>query len=359
MLKYFDNFFEDKKVLITGHTGFIGSWLTILLIELSAKVIGYSLPPYTKKDNFIVTNLEDKITHIVGDIRDYKKLNKTIEKSKPDIAIHLAAQPIVRESYEIPKETYDVNIGGTINLLESFRKSSSCKILINFTTDKVYENLELKRGYNENDRLGGFDPYSSSKACSELITSAYRNSFFNITKNGDNKFLSTVRCGNVIGGGDWQKDRLIPDCMKSILTNKEIVIRNPNSVRPWQYVLEPIRGLLLLAKKMWNEGSFFSSAWNLGPNKEDIFTVRDIIEKIIAYLRKGKYITISNQCNDELHETKLLLLDSSKAYKYLNWKNELLIEDAIKFICDWYASKNVDYEFDIKQINEYFKKIKT
>ena len=358
MLKYFGNFFEDKKVLITGHTGFIGSWLTILLNELSAEVIGYALPPYTEKDNFVVTNLEEKITHIIGDIRNSKKLIKTFKKYRPDITIHLAAQPIVRKSYVIPKETYEINIGGTINLLEAFRKSTSCKVLINFTTDKVYEDLELKRGYNENDRLGGFDPYSSSKACSELITSAYRNSFFNTGKNFGIKFLSSVRCGNIIGGGDWQKDRLISDCMRSILTNKELQIRNPDFVRPWQYVLEPIRGLLMLATKMWDENPVFSSAWNFGPTREHIFTVRDVIEKIIAYLGKGKYKTPSNQCYDELHETKLLTLNSDKANKYLNWKNEISIDETIKFLCDWYISEKVNYEFDIKQIYEYFKKIK-
>jgi len=358
MIKYFGNFFEDKKVLITGHTGFIGSWLTILLNELSAEVIGYALPPYTEKDNFVVTNLEEKITHIIGDIRNSKKLNKTFKKYRPDITIHLAAQPIVRKSYIIPKETYEINIGGTINLLEAFRKSTSCKVLINFTTDKVYEDLELKRGYNENDRLGGFDPYSSSKACSELITSAYRNSFFNTDKNFGAKFLSSVRCGNIIGGGDWQKDRLISDCMRSILTNKEIQIRNLDFVRPWQYVLEPIRGLLMLAIKMWDEDPVFSSAWNFGPTREHIFTVRDVIEKIIAYLGKGKYITPSNKCYDELHETKLLTLNSDKANKYLNWKNEISIDETIKFLCDWYISEKVNYEFDSKQIYEYFKKIK-
>ncbi|MCK4381102.1 MAG: CDP-glucose 4,6-dehydratase [Candidatus Lokiarchaeota archaeon] len=358
MIKYFGNFFEDKKVLITGHTGFIGSWLTILLNELSAEVIGYALPPYTEKDNFVVTNLEEKITHIIGDIRDSKKLNKTFKKYKPDITIHLAAQPIVRKSYIIPKETYEINIGGTVNLLEAFRNSMSCKVLINFTTDKVYENLELKRGYDENDRLGGFDPYSSSKACSELITSAYRHSFFNTGKNFDIKFLSSVRCGNIIGGGDWQKDRLISDCMRSILTNKEIYLRNPDFVRPWQYVLEPIRGLLMLATKMWDEDPVYSSAWNFGPTKEHTFTVRDVIEKIIAYLGKGKYNTTSNQCDDELHETELLILDSDKANKYLNWRNEISIDEAIKFLCDWYTSDKVNYEFDTKQIYEYLKKIK-
>jgi len=358
MKKYFGNFFEDKKVLITGHTGFIGSWLAILLNELSAKVIGYALPPYTEKDNFVLSNLKEKIMHIIGDIRDFTKLNEIFKKYNPDIVFHLAAQPIVRMSYEIPRETYMVNIGGTINLLEIFRKSNLCKVLINFTTDKVYENLELKRGYNETDRLGGFDPYSSSKACSELVTSAYRNSFFSPGKKSDKKLISSVRSGNIIGGGDWQKDRLISDCMRSILTNQDILIRNPESVRPWQYVLEPIRGLLMLALKMWGEDIKYSSAWNFGPTSEHIFTVRDIIDKIIVYIGKGKYRILSEQHSDDFHETKFLLLNSDKAQKYLNWKNEISIDETIKLICEWYTSEEINYEFDVKQINEYFKKIK-
>ncbi|MFX0025181.1 MAG: CDP-glucose 4,6-dehydratase [Candidatus Hermodarchaeota archaeon] len=358
MIDLFDTFFKNKKVLVTGHTGFIGSWLATILNELSAEVIGYALPPYTEKDNFVVSKLKDRITHIIGDVRNFKKISKTFKQHEPDIVFHLAAQPLVIRSYEIPRDTYEVNIGGTVNVFEAFRKSASCKLLINFTTDKVYENLELGRGYNESDKLGGYDPYSSSKACSELITTAYRNSYFNPEKKKNSKFISSVRCGNVIGGGDWQKDRLIPDCMRAILNNQEILVRNPDSIRPWQYVLEPIRGLLMLTMKMWEESPIFSSAWNFGPDKDSIFSVREIIDKIIKCFGKGKYKAASNQVSDDFHETKLLLLDSSKANRYLGWYPKITIDESIKFLCKWYREKNPNYDFNLKQINEYFKKIK-
>ncbi|NVM34372.1 MAG: CDP-glucose 4,6-dehydratase [Candidatus Lokiarchaeota archaeon] len=358
MIKYFKDFFDGKKVLITGHTGFIGSWLAIILHELSAKVIGYALPPYTAKDNFVVTNLANKITHIIGDVRDFDKIKRVFKTYDPDIILHLAAQPIVRKAYEIPKETYEVNVGGTLNIFEAFRKSKSSRILINFTTDKVYENFEIERGYTENERLGGYDPYSSSKACSELITSAYRSSFFNPKKNIEPKYVSSIRCGNVIGGGDWQEDRLIPDCMRAILVDQEIYIRNPDFIRPWQYVLEPIRGLLTLTVKMWEGDPLFSSAWNFGPDNNLIFKVSDIITKIIKYLGKGRYKIALNQNSEELHETKLLILNSNKAKKYLGWKNELSIDDTIDFLCKWYMEEVINYEFDVMQINNYFKKIK-
>ncbi|MFX1570568.1 MAG: CDP-glucose 4,6-dehydratase [Promethearchaeota archaeon] len=358
MIEYFNNFFNGKKVLITGHTGFIGSWLAIILNELSANVIGYALPPYTNKDNFVVTNLAEKITHTIGDIRDFDKVKSTFKIYKPDVVVHLAAQPIVRKSYKIPRETYEVNVGGTLNIFEAFRISESSRVLINFTTDKVYENLEINRGYNENDKLGGYDPYSSSKACSELITSAYRSSYFNPKNEHNNKLISSIRCGNVIGGGDWQEDRLIPDCMKAILADREIVIRNPGNIRPWQYVLEPIRGLLTLIVKMWEGDPLFSNAWNFGPDDNQIFTVNDIIIKIINFLGKGKYKNSLNSHFEDLHETKTLILDSSKAKDYLGWKNELSINDTIEYLCQWYMEEDVNYEFDVKQINNYFNNIR-
>ena len=216
MKSLFGNFFAGKTVLLTGHTGFIGSWIAIWLNELNANVIGYALPPHTKDDNFVVTHLENKITSIIADIRDVDKLNSVFEEYNPDIIFHLAAQPIVRKSYQIPKETYDINVGGTVNILEGFRNHESSRILINVTTDKVYENRELICGYRENEPLGGYDPYSSSKACSDLITSAYSQSFFNLDPSQTKKMVASVRSGNVIGGGDWQEDRLIPDCMRSI-----------------------------------------------------------------------------------------------------------------------------------------------
>ena len=356
--EYFSKFFEDKKVLVTGHTGFIGSWLAIALNELDAKVIGYALPPYTEKDNFVIANLEKKITHIIGDVRDYKRMLDVFKKYKPQIIFHLAAQPIVSESYSLPKDTYDINVGGTVNVFEAFRKLDSSKLLINFTTDKVYENYELERGYTEEDRLGGYDPYSSSKACSELVSNAYRNSFFDPTNPNNLKSISTVRCGNIIGGGDWQKDRLIPDCMNAILSNEKVLIRNPESVRPWQHVLEPIRGLLMLASKMWDGDPKFSSSWNFGPNKEFVFNVKHIVEKIIKYLGKGSYNVPPKKELEEFHETKLLLLDINKAEKFLGWKPEITINETIKFLCEWYIEENVNYDFDVKQINDYFQKIK-
>lgn len=355
MKELFRNFFEDKNVLLTGHTGFIGSWLAICLIESGSNVIGYALPPLTKNDNFELTNLQDHLINNIGDIRDYPKLLKIIKNNKPEIILHLAAQPIVRKSYSIPKETYDVNVGGTVNVFEAFRKTQSCRLLINFTTDKCYENKEILRGYNENDRLGGYDPYSSSKACSELITAAYRRSFF---KDIEEKIVSSIRCGNVIGGGDWQEDRLIPDIMRAVKENQEIKIRNPDCVRPWQYVLEPIRGISILILKMWDLDYTYSGAWNLGSNKDLVFSVKDIVEKIITYMGKGVYNELSDNQSDTLHESKILLLDSSKAEKLLGWKQILAIDETIKLLCDWYLEDNVNYDFDVNQINNYFKIVK-
>jgi len=357
MKSVFNKFFKDKKVLITGHTGFMGSWLSIWLNELGAKVIGYALQPYTSEDNFVVTNLQDKIIHNIGDIRDYEKLLKVFQNYRPDMVFHLAAQPIVRKSYNIPKETFDTNIGGTVNILEAFRKSKDSKILINVTTDKVYENKEWLWGYRENERLGGYDPYSSSKSCSELVTSAYRQSYFNFNSQKD-KCISSARSGNVIGGGDWQEDRLIPDCMQAIRKNQEIEIRSPNAIRPWQHVLEPIRGYLMLAMKMWERIEKYSGAWNFGPDNNSIYCVQDIVDKIIKCIGKGSCKCLAPDQCDDLHETILLLLDNSKALRYLKWKPALNIDDTIKLTCDWYSESNIDYEFDVKQIESYIKLIK-
>ena len=348
--------FEDRTVLITGHTGFIGSWLAIILNELGANVIGYALPPYTSEDNYAVTHLEDKITSIIGDIRDYNNLNKTFEKHNPEIVYHLAAQPIVRKSYSIPKETYDINVGGTTNIFEAFRKSKSANLMINFSTDKCYQNREKRKGYKETDRLGGADPYSSSKACSELITEAYRTSFFKHNDLQDAKKVSSIRCGNIIGGGDWQEDRLIPDCMKAIKNNKEIMIRNPNAIRPWQYILEPLRGLLMLTEKMEenDENNLYSSAWNFGPNVNNTYSVRDIVTKLFDSMGNGSFKIQTSQVSDNLHETNLLLLDNSKSKRLLGWHPVISIDDAIKFLCNWYLESNVNYDFDVNQINKYY-----
>ncbi len=358
MIKVFKDFFEDKKILITGHTGFIGSWLAILLNEWGSKLIGYALPPLTKADNFVISKLEEKLVNVIVDIRNFDKLNSIVKIYQPDIIFHLAAQPIVTNSYLKPKETYDINVGGTINIFEAFRKNNHCKLMINCTTDKVYANLELKRGYKEDDRLGGFDPYSSSKACSEIVTSSYRDAFFNPKKFITNKFVSSVRCGNVIGGGDWQEHRIIPDCMRAINENQEIIIRNPTYVRPWQYVLEPIRGFLILAMKMWEQGEKFIGAWNFGPHDKSIFSVKEIVEKVINTYGKGTYSIEAPPKIEKFHETKTLLLDSSKSFNLLGWKPEISVDESIKFICDWYKEKDVNYDFNVKLINDYFKLIK-
>ena len=358
MKNQFGNFFKEKKVLITGHTGFIGSWLSIWLNELGANIIGYALPPYTKKDNFAVTNLQEKILSIIGDIRNFDKLSNVFKENQPEIVFHLAAQPIVRKSYDIPKETYDVNVGGTVNIIEAFRRNNSCKVLINITSDKCYENKERIWGYREIDRLGGHDPYSSSKACSELVTSAYIQSFFNSNSSQNKKRISSVRSGNMIGGGDWQVDRLIPDCMRSIANNQKIILRNPNAIRPWQHVLEPIRGYLTLAMNLWEDKKEFTGAWNFGPGNNSIFSVQDVVKKIIQILGKGSYKSLLPHESSDLHETKILQLDSSKSYRYLGWKTVLNFEEMIKYTCDWYMEENIDYAFDVRQIKSYFEKCK-
>ncbi|MFX1363486.1 MAG: CDP-glucose 4,6-dehydratase [Promethearchaeota archaeon] len=354
MNNLYGTFFQDKIILLTGHTGFIGSWLTILLNELDAKVIGYALPPLTQNDNFVLSKLDQKIESNIGDIRDYKKLLKIVEKSQPDIIYHLAAQPIVRKSYSIPKETYDINVGGTINIIESFKNSETAKCLINFTTDKCYENLEQKRGYKETDRLGGYDPYSSSKACSELITLAYRNSFFNPENSNKIKNISSIRCGNVFGGGDWQEDRLIPDLMKAIKQKIEFNVRNPESIRPWQFVLEALRGLLTLTKRMWSGDTKYSGAWNFGPDAKSFLTVKELVKKILNYLNLNNY-SVKYIAESGLHETKVLLLNTDKARTLLGWKPELDIDNSIKLLSDWYMEEEVDYNFNVKQIKNYFK----
>ena len=346
--------FKDKTVLITGHTGFKGSWLSIWLRELGANVVGYALEPYTEKDNFVVTGLKEKITHIIGDIRNYKELKIVFDKYQPEFVFHLAAQAIVRESYLNPKETFEINVGGTVNVFECCRLTNSVKVIINVTSDKCYENKEWIWGYRENDPMGGYDPYSSSKGCSELITAAYRKSFFNpenYKKHG--KSLSSVRAGNVIGGGDWQKDRLIPDCISALENNKPIEIRNPYAIRPWQHVLEPLSGYLLLALKMYKEPGKFSGAWNFGPNNESIISVGEIVSMIVGKWGNGRCADISDK--KEPHEANLLSLDISKARNFLNWKPKWNIQKCIEKTCDWYkkySQQNI-YDFCKKQIESY------
>jgi CDP-glucose 4,6-dehydratase len=315
--KLFDNCYQGRKVLITGHTGFKGSWLALWLNMLGANVTGLSLKPPTTPSHFELLNLP--INSIIGDIRDYDLVNCIIEQTKPEIIFHLAAQAILRESYRFPRETYETNVMGTLNIFEACRNVSSIKAIINVTSDKCYENKEWIWGYRESDPMGGYDPYSSSKGCSELLTKSYRNSFFNIADFGlkHNVLLASVRAGNVIGGGDWAEYRLIPDIMKAISKSEQVEIRSPNATRPWQHVLEPLSGYLLLGSKLLKGKKEFATSWNFGPNDEGTITVRELVQNIKNYWDDLKFIVNKDSAN--LHEANLLKLDCSKAHNYLDW----------------------------------------
>lgn len=355
MKELFDNVFKGKTILVTGHTGFKGSWLSIWLRELGSNVIGYALEPYTEYDNFVAAKLENRIESNIGDIQDYGKLKRAFDKYQPEIVFHMAAQSLVRLSYKQPKSTYDTNVVGTVNLLECCRLTDSVKVIINVTSDKCYENKEWIWGYREDDPVGGYDPYSSSKACSEIITSAYRNSFFNAKEHS--KAISTVRAGNVIGGGDWREDRLIPDCIKALKENKPIGIRSPKSIRPWQHVLEPLSGYLLLASRMCEDGEKYSGAWNFGPVHGSIITVEELVKSLIKHWGHGTYKDLSEGMSYEPHETKSLILDISKAINSLNWVPTLGLNEAIEYTTDWYKAPDVDYDFCVNQINDYVGKL--
>ena len=351
--------YKNKRVLVTGHTGFKGSWLSLWLKELGAEVIGYALDPYTQRDNFVLSRLSRSMIDIRGDIRDHGKLQKVFKKYSPEFVFHLAAQPLVREGYKNPKETYDVNIGGTVNVLENCRASESVRVIINVTSDKCYENKEWIWGYRETDPLGGYDPYSSSKACSEIITAAWRNSFFNPKSwRSHGISLSSVRAGNVIGGGDWAKDRIIPDCIRALEKKKPIEIRNPDATRPWQYVLEPLGGYLLLGAFMATVCQKYSGAWNFGPEISSVISVQRLVELAVQYWGEGRWLYIREK--NKLHEAGLLSLDTHKARFELGWKPCLEIEEAVLNTIVWYkaahSNKNIP-ELCNNQIQEYMRKM--
>ncbi|WP_334072095.1 MULTISPECIES: CDP-glucose 4,6-dehydratase [Paenibacillus] len=348
------DFWKNKKVFLTGHTGFKGSWLSLWLTSMGAYVIGYSLEPNTKPSLFELLNIDRLIAkHVIGDIRDGVSLQLALQEAEPDIVIHMAAQPLVRESYKNPVDTYATNVMGTVNLFESVRTCTSVSVVVNVTTDKCYDNKEWVWGYREDEPLGGYDPYSSSKACSELVTSAYRNSFFN---HGD-RFVAvaSARAGNVIGGGDWAEDRLVPDCIRSILSGESIVIRNPNSIRPWQHVLEPLSGYLLLAQNLYHHGREYSSAWNFGPRDEDAKSVEWIVKKICEKWGEGASYQVDT--SPQPHEANYLKLDCSKAITYLRWQPRWSLEQAIDKIIDFtsaYERNAADIKkICLKQINDY------
>jgi CDP-glucose 4,6-dehydratase len=348
------NFYKGKRVLITGHTGFKGAWLLAVLSQFGANVKGYALEPEVDVCIYNKINGNSLCENIIGDICDKDLFEKEIIKFKPEIIFHLAAQAIVIESYNNPYATFLTNINGTINLLESCKKlENNCSVVV-ITTDKVYRNLESGHFFTEEDPLGGHDPYSTSKACAELVCQSYQKSYFFSVGPYPQIKLVTARAGNVIGGGDFSKYRLIPDIIKSINNNEELIIRNPNSIRPWQHVLEPVFGYLKLAFNMVSDKSFYAQSYNFGPEKEDHLTVEDLVKQIIGRINKGSYKIVSN--DKQIHEAQFLNLDISKAKKELFWKPVFTTEQAIEKAIEWYLAKNKK-ECTLLQINNYINAI--
>ena len=332
-------FWKDKRVFITGHTGFKGGWLALWLQSLGAKVTGYALSPPTEPNLFNLAHVGSGMQSIIGDIRDFKSLSKSIAAANPEVVFHLAAQPLVRESYSNPIETYSTNVMGTVNLLEIIRTiGTQVKSCINITSYKCYENQEWYWGYRENEPMGGFDPYSNSKGCSELVSAAFRASFFSNGKvNTRSLGLATARAGNVIGGGDWAIDRLIPDIIRSIEKKSNVIIRNPNAIRPWQHVLEPLSGYLLLAENLHKNPNQFAEAWNFGPSDEDAQTVGFVTDLFLSYGPDSNIKRVESLAEGP-HEATFLKLDCSKARAKLGWKPKWKIETALLKTFDWYKA---------------------
>jgi len=351
-----ENTYKGKKVFLTGHTGFKGSWMLKILSLLGSEIKGYALEPKMQNDLFYLIEGEKLCESVIADLRDKKRLESEIVAFQPDFVFHLAAQPLVRLSYEIPAETFEVNVIGTANVLDGVKLlQKKCSVVL-ITTDKVYHNNEWEYPYRENDRLGGYDPYSASKACAELLIDSYRNSFFN-SKDYDIhlKGIAVARAGNVIGGGDWSKDRLIPDIVRSLMENKPIVIRNPNAVRPWQHVLEPVVGYLSLGMHLENQPVDFSQAYNFGPHAEDALSVEEMLQLAIAAWGSGDY-QIKQEANQP-HEAGLLKLDISKVKSEMNWIPKVNAVKTVKMTIEWYLNfllnKKQNILFTTQQINDF------
>lgn len=350
------NFWANKKILITGHTGFKGGWLAVWLSSLGAKVVGYALPPLTSPSFFYAAKVEEFIDSIFGDIRDFKKLQKVLVATNPDIVFHMAAQPLVRRSYDEPRVTFETNVMGTVNVMDALRVSkTSCRVLINVTTDKCYQNNHWVWGYRENDALGGSEPYSFSKSCAEFVAKAYGKSFFGPI---DIDVVS-VRAGNVIGGGDWSEDRLIPDIIRSIFSQQSLIIRNPDSVRPWQHVLEPLLGYMKAAKLLYlcedNDAEDYS-ALNFGPTLNDCRRVEWIVNKLTSQDGRGLKYEINRDKIGLKREEKVLMLDSTKAKELLNWSSRLELSEALKWTYDWYKAYyegRAVRDYTLNQIGRY------
>jgi CDP-glucose 4,6-dehydratase len=353
-----DIFWKSKRVFITGHTGFKGSWLVIWLHLLGAKVHGYSLQPPTEPSLYKLCDLERLLeTSTLGDVRDSVRLKAAVAQAKPEIVIHMAAQPLVQTSYSEPLATYAINVMGTVHLLEAVRSCPSVRAVLNVTTDKCYDDKDWVWGYREHEALGGYDPYSSSKACSELVTAAYRSSYFPAQSYDRHRVaVASARAGNVIGGGDWANNRLVPDIMRALLSNEKPLIRNPDAVRPWQHVLEPLRGYLLLCRLLYEHGAQYAEPWNFGPNEMDVRPVRWIVERLCGKWEDGGAASFVTDLARHPHEARYLKLDCSKAINRLNWTPRWSLDRALDEIVAWtkaYEQRANMYEITCRQIAAY------
>ena len=345
--------YSGKRVFLTGHTGFKGVWLSYLLKEIGAEVRGFSLEPSTLPNHFDLLHMRDKIDHIEGDIRDHYALERAIKDFQPEFVFHLAAQALVRESYNNPINTFETNIMGSINLLEVVRNCISVRSLVYITSDKCYENVEWIWGYRENDKLGGHDPYSASKGAAEIVFSAYEHSYFSTKENFG---AATARAGNVIGGGDWSDDRIIPDCIRAIENDTPIVLRNPGATRPWQHVLEPINGYLTLGYSLYHNPKFFKGSWNFGPSVSQVRTVEEVAKSIIQHIQKGS-IKIEDLITNH-HEANLLQLNCDKAIQLLEWSPMWSANKALEMTAKWYKSYMLNEDIEsitMNQIKDFFK----
>ena len=348
-------FWRGKRVFLTGHTGFKGGWLSLWLQQLGANLTGYALTPPTQPSLFDLAQVGAGMTSLLGDIRDGAKLLAAIRDARPDVVIHMAAQPLVRRSYVDPVETYSTNVMGTVHLLEAVRHCDNVRAVVNVTTDKCYENREWIWPYRENEAMGGYDPYSSSKGCAELVTAAYRNSYFNPTARAEPQLaLASARAGNVIGGGDWAEDRLVPDVLEAFSRGESVLIRNPRAVRPWQHVLEPLRGYLSLAERLFTEGTSYAEAFNFGPRDDDAKPVEWIVGQLAAQWGDSAGWRVDDE--NHPHEASLLRLDASKAAHRLGWRPLLNLDSGLQLTVDWMQAnlRGADMrEFTLAQINEY------
>lgn len=350
------DFYKGKRVLVTGHTGFKGSWLSLWLQEMGAEVVGVGLDPYSERDNFVLSGIGSRIlADIRADIRNLEGLKAILTQYQPQIVFHLAAQPLVRLSYDIPVETYQVNVMGTIHVMEAIRATESVRVAVMVTTDKCYENKETLTGYREDDPFGGYDPYSSSKGACEIAIQSWRRSFFNPDDFGTRHHVSlaSVRAGNVIGGGDWAKDRIVPDCIRALEAGRPVEIRSPKAVRPWEHVLEPLSGYLMLARKMWEQPTSYCEGWNFGPEPDSVLTVWEMASALVSCFGEGALRDVSDP--SAVHEASLLTLDITKAKTRLGWKPRLDAAGAIALTADWYkryAREDV-YALCAGQIKKY------